>query len=164
MPNRHPGPDRTAAPVTNARVRDAIFDLRSLEISVGVLECGSMTLAAQRLGLTQSGVSHAIAALEKGLGTELLDRRVRPIAPTAGGRVLLERAEGLLRDARETALRVGLRLPGCAAPAGRHGGFGGVRHRPPSGAPAAPGGGATVHLVGPVAEPHPLADHPRGGP
>ncbi|MBA4790934.1 MAG: LysR family transcriptional regulator [Rhizobiales bacterium] len=106
MPNRHPGPDRTAAPVTNARVRDAIFDLRSLEIFVGVLECGSMTLAAQRLGLTQSGVSHAIAALEKGLGTELLDRRVRPIAPTAGGRVLLERAEGLLRDARETALRV----------------------------------------------------------
>lgn len=89
-----------------AQPSDIAFDLRSLELFVSVIETGSMTLAAQRLGLTQSGVSHAIASLEKALGAELIDRRTRPMAPTAGGRVLLERAEGLLRDARETALRV----------------------------------------------------------
>ncbi len=106
MPSRPRDQDRAPFSAPSARTRDPIFDLRALEIFVGVLETGSMTLAAQRLGLTQSGVSHAIASLEKTLGTELLDRRVRPIAPTAGGRVLLERAEALLRDARETAVRV----------------------------------------------------------
>ncbi|TCT07812.1 LysR family transcriptional regulator [Aquabacter spiritensis] len=105
MPQRTRGQDRFAFGTT-ATAGDLIFDLRALEIFVCVVECGSMTHAAQRLGLTQSGVSHAVATLEKSLGIALLDRRVRPIAATAGGRVLLDRAEVLLREARETAVRV----------------------------------------------------------
>lgn len=58
-----------------------------------------MTPAAQRLGMTQSGVSQAVAGLEQALGTVLFDRSLRPLALTAAGTVLLEQARGLLAAA-----------------------------------------------------------------
>jgi len=75
------------------------FDLRSLTAFLEVAEAGSMTLAADRLGLTQSGVTRAVAKLEAELGTELLDRRARPFIPTAAGLELMARARDLLVQA-----------------------------------------------------------------
>jgi len=82
-----------------AMPRTLPFDLRSLEIFAAVIETGGMTAAARRLGLTQSAVSQTVAHLEKGLSAELLDRTLRPAAPTPAGQVLYDRAQALLVDA-----------------------------------------------------------------
>lgn len=91
-----------AAQATGARGR-ALPDLRALEAFVGVCEAGSMALAAQRLGLSQSAVSQGIKALEQSYGLVLFDREVRPARPTRAGRVLLEQARDLLAHARSVA-------------------------------------------------------------
>jgi DNA-binding transcriptional LysR family regulator len=75
-------------------------DLRALETFEVVCEAGSMSLAAQRLGITQSAVSQIIRALEANYGTVLFDRDVRPARPTRAGNLLLEMAGGLLSSAR----------------------------------------------------------------
>ena len=74
-------------------------DLHALEAFVTVCDSGSMALAAQRLGLSQSAVSQAIKGLEQALDLKLLDREVRPAAPTRAGRALRERATELLARA-----------------------------------------------------------------
>lgn len=75
------------------------FDLKSLAAFVEVAECGSMTTAAERLGLTQSAVTRTVARLEEELGSNLLDRRARPFKPTAAGQELIDRARDLLVQA-----------------------------------------------------------------
>lgn len=49
----------------------------------------SFTRAAAQLGLSQTAVSHAVRSLEKRLGTRLLERNSRNVAPTAEGERLL---------------------------------------------------------------------------
>ena len=75
-------------------------DLRALEAFVTVCASGSMALAAQRLGMSQSAVSQMIKALELDFGLQLLDREARPAPPTRAGRALLELADELLSSAR----------------------------------------------------------------
>jgi DNA-binding transcriptional LysR family regulator len=75
-------------------------DLQLLEAFVAVCDAGSMALAAQHLGLSQSAVSQAVKTLETELGLQLLDREVRPAVTTHAGRVLRERATRLLGQAR----------------------------------------------------------------
>lgn len=75
-------------------------DLQALQAFVAVCDAGSMALAAQQLGLSQSAVSQAIKALEADLGMPLLDREVRPAMTTHAGRLLRERATRLLAQAR----------------------------------------------------------------
>lgn len=78
------------------------FELRSLSIFAAVKEAGSMTAAAERLGMTQSAVSQSIHAMEVGLGVTLVDRTVRPLALTASGRILYDRASNILTEADST--------------------------------------------------------------
>lgn len=75
------------------------FDLKALSTFIEVAESGSMTQAAERLGMTQSGVTRTVARLEDELGTALLDRRARPFRPTAAGQELMSRARDLLVQA-----------------------------------------------------------------
>jgi DNA-binding transcriptional LysR family regulator len=65
---------------------------------VCVVESGSMSDAADRLGISQGGVSQRIKALETLLDTTLLDRGSRPARPTAAGRRLFEHATDLLHN------------------------------------------------------------------
>lgn len=65
---------------------------------VCVVESGSMSDAAEQLGISQGGVSQRIKALETLLDTTLLDRGSRPARPTAAGRRLFEHATDLLRN------------------------------------------------------------------
>ena len=65
-----------------------------------------MSVAARRLGLTQSAVSQAIAGLEAALGAKLFDRDMRPLGLTPAGMALKERAALLLREAHETVAAV----------------------------------------------------------
>jgi DNA-binding transcriptional LysR family regulator len=53
---------------------DSGIDLPALRALVTIADAGSFRAAATALGYSQSAVSHRIAALERGLGTELFDR------------------------------------------------------------------------------------------
>ena len=55
---------------------------------LAVLEAGSLSAAARRLGVTQPTVRARIEALERALGTPLFTRSVRGLAPTAQAREL----------------------------------------------------------------------------
>ena len=63
----------------------------------------SFTRAAQRLHVVQSGVSSAIAALERELGATLFDRDRHAVALTEAGRALLPEARAALAAARAAA-------------------------------------------------------------
>ena len=78
------------------------FTLRQLQLFVAACETESVTLAAQREHISQSAASSAIAQLERALGLQLLIRRhAHGVSPTPAGRVFLNRARGLLREADE---------------------------------------------------------------
>ncbi|KKW68059.1 LysR family transcriptional regulator [Lampropedia cohaerens] len=78
-------------------------DLHALETFLAVCEAGSMSLAAQHMGVSQSAVSQMVKTLENTYGVALLDREVRPARPTPAGSILLEMAEALLTQARDMA-------------------------------------------------------------
>jgi DNA-binding transcriptional LysR family regulator len=80
------------------------IDLRLLQVFLAVSAGGSMTGAAQRLGLTQSAVSQSLRQLEGELQVPLFARDRRPLLLTAAGRLLLDRASRLIEEAH--------RLPG----------------------------------------------------
>lgn len=62
-----------------------------LVVLAAVADTRSFGKAGERLGMTQSGVSKAIAKLEARLGTRLVDRTSRAVGLTDEGRVLYER-------------------------------------------------------------------------
>jgi len=59
------------------------LDGRSLRVFLAVLECGSVTAAAERLGVTQSAVSHTLERLRGLLNDPLFVKAGRGILPTA---------------------------------------------------------------------------------
>lgn len=61
-----------------------------------IAESGSFTAAAARLGYTQSAVSRQAAALERGAGTALFERRPDGVRLTPSGLVLLRHAHTVL--------------------------------------------------------------------
>jgi len=80
-------------------------ELRQLECFVAVAEELNFTRAAARLHIVQSAVSATIAALERELDAQLLQRSSRRVQLTEAGRALLPRARVTLdaaRDARDT--------------------------------------------------------------
>jgi DNA-binding transcriptional LysR family regulator len=77
------------------------FEFRALQVFVTTAEQGSMTQAAKVLGLTQSGVSQIIAALEESVGRQLFDRSIRPIVLTKVGQVLLRQSQKILGDLQQ---------------------------------------------------------------
>lgn len=77
-----------------SRIDESGFDSRSLQLLLAVLETGSVTAAAQRLGVTQSAVSHGMDRLRALTGDPLFVKCGRGIVPTA-------RAESMAGPARE---------------------------------------------------------------
>jgi DNA-binding transcriptional LysR family regulator len=74
------------------------LEIRQLRAFIALVENGSITAASQALGLAQSTVSEAIAALERELGTALIahKRGSHSVALTDAGRVLLPRSRHVL--------------------------------------------------------------------
>lgn len=60
-------------------------ELRQVRALVAVVEEGTFTDAAIRLGVTQSAVSRSIAVLESRMGVPLLERTTRSVTLTAAG-------------------------------------------------------------------------------
>lgn len=77
------------------------MDLRGIEIFLAICDKGSMTAAAQSLGLTQAAVSQHLAKLEKELGLVLVDRNVRPPRLTAAGEYLRKSGQAILNNLSE---------------------------------------------------------------
>ena len=74
------------------------LELRHLLALVNVVETGTFSGAAERLGYTQSAVSQQIASLERLVGTPLFERPggPRPVRLTAAGEMLLTHARAVL--------------------------------------------------------------------
>jgi DNA-binding transcriptional LysR family regulator len=72
------------------------MDTRQLAAFCAVVERGSFSQAAERLGVTQPAVSLQIRSLEKRLGQQLLDRSGRRVEPTEAGVRLYRGAQRLL--------------------------------------------------------------------
>lgn len=83
------------------------FEFRMLQIFVTTAEQGGMTRGAEVLGMTQSGVSQTIAALEESVGKQLFDRSVRPIVLTSAGQTLLVRGKKILTEVQQAYLEAG---------------------------------------------------------
>jgi DNA-binding transcriptional LysR family regulator len=75
---------------------------RRLEIFCAVAEAGSLTRAAGLLALSQPAVTRELRALERDLGTVLVDRLPRGVRLTEAGRVLLEQARKIASLERDT--------------------------------------------------------------
>lgn len=75
---------------------DSIIELRHLKTLLALEETGSVSLAAKRVFLTQSALSHQIRMLENHYGTPLFERKSTPLRFTPVGERLLRLAHELI--------------------------------------------------------------------
>ena len=73
------------------------MDTRRLAYYVTVVDCGTITRAAEILHLAQPALSQHVSALEHDLGHQLLIRSAKGVVPTAAGQSLYRYAQGILR-------------------------------------------------------------------
>jgi DNA-binding transcriptional LysR family regulator len=74
----------------------SLGDVQRLRAFTLVSDLGSISAAAAVLGYTQSAVSQQLAALEREVGTPLVDRSQRPLHATRAGEVLRPHVERVL--------------------------------------------------------------------
>jgi DNA-binding transcriptional LysR family regulator len=77
--------------------------LNGIEVLAAVVEAGSFVRAAATLGLTQSGVSRAVARLEQRVGVRLFERTARAVALTEEGRLFYQRVKPHLAGIEDAA-------------------------------------------------------------
>lgn len=70
----------------------------SLQAFAAVIEHGSFTAAATRLGVSRSAVSKLVAHLETHLGVQLLNRTTRHVSPTEAGSAYYDRGTAILAE------------------------------------------------------------------
>ena len=75
--------------------------LRAMTTFVRIVETGSLTAAAERLGTSATSVVRSLSALEQALGVRLLNRTTRRMALTDEGRDYFERCRRLLAEVEE---------------------------------------------------------------
>lgn len=73
-------------------------EVRHLRALIAVIDAGTFTAAAGRLNITQPALTRTIQQLEAALGTRLLERTSRSLAPTEDGRAFAERVRRVLGD------------------------------------------------------------------
>ena len=79
-------------------MNELLPDLRQLRAFVAVADEGSFTLAAKKLFLTQSAISHSMRALEDSLECKLLERLGKKTTLTEEGDVFLRRCRRVLGE------------------------------------------------------------------
>ncbi|MFC5473387.1 LysR substrate-binding domain-containing protein [Paraherbaspirillum soli] len=72
-----------------------------LRIFIAVVDCGSLSAAAEQLEQTTSGVSRALSRLEQKLASSLLLRTTRRMELTEEGRLFLEKARAIVSAMEE---------------------------------------------------------------
>lgn len=91
------------------------LSLAHLQMLIAIREAGGMSAAAERLGVTQSALTHRLREAERRLGVLLFEKIGRELRPTAAAEILTETADQVI-DRLDLAER--------AAAASTHG----VRH------------------------------------
>ncbi len=76
-------------------------------VLTAVVDAGSFVGAARGLGLTQSGVSRAVARLEQRVGARLFERNARAVTLTDEGKRFYEKVAPLLSDLDEAVADIG---------------------------------------------------------
>ena len=79
-----------------------------LQVFVSVIDCGSISAAAEQLGQTPSAVSRTLARLEGKLGTTLINRTTRRMDLTEEGRFFVLHARSILEQMSELEERLSL--------------------------------------------------------
>jgi DNA-binding transcriptional LysR family regulator len=87
-------------------MRDAL-DLNTVRVYTAVVDEQSFAGASRLLAIPSSNVSRYVAALERQLGTRLLERSTRHLRMTEAGRLLYERAKPLLDTLLSTQEELG---------------------------------------------------------
>lgn len=77
-------------------MKPIFLELRHLKTLVALKETGSVSLAAKRVYLTQSALSHQIKLLEDQYGLTLFERKTQPLRFTAAGDRLIQLAYEIL--------------------------------------------------------------------
>jgi DNA-binding transcriptional LysR family regulator len=77
-----------------------VLDRRFIHV-VTTARCGSFTAAAERVGLTQSGVTKSVADLERQVGFVIFTRTPHGVILTEEGRRFVERASRLIDEAQD---------------------------------------------------------------
>lgn len=90
--------------------------LDEMKAFAAVVDAGSITLAADRLGQTVSGISRALGRLEKKLDTTLLSRTTRRLSLSEEGEVFLRNTRAILASIDEAEEQMAVRR---REPAGR---------------------------------------------
>lgn len=80
---------------------------RSMAIFVQVVDYGSFSAAARKLGITKSAVSQQISQLEESLGARLLHRTTRQLNLTEAGEIYLEGCRQMMEAAEGANQRIG---------------------------------------------------------
>jgi DNA-binding transcriptional LysR family regulator len=112
---------RSGAELTRSPARDELdgpmFSMRALECLVAIVDQGSLTKAAAALHMSQPALSHQIAAIERELGTPVVERLARGVRPTAAGlavaaeaRIALAAADRAVLAGRRVAAGAGGRI------------------------------------------------------
>lgn len=86
-----------------------MIDVDALITFAAIMDAGSFSAAAVRLGQTPSGVSRTITRLEAQLGTTLMHRTTRRLDLTEEGAWLLARARKLIAELEDTEAQVAAR-------------------------------------------------------
>lgn len=66
------------------------MDLNNLRLFVSVVQSGSLSASAEKLGIPMATISRRLSELEKSLNTQLLDRSKKGAKPTMQGQRLYE--------------------------------------------------------------------------
>ncbi len=89
------------------------LDPSDLVLVLAVVEEGSLTGAARRLGTSQPALSRSLRALERRVGTELFDRLPRGMRPTAAGELLAANARAVAAATRQADRELDAHLRGA---------------------------------------------------
>src|SRR5690349_9996831 len=85
-----------------SELESVVMELRQLEYFVAVAEEANFTRAAERVRISQSGISAQIRQLERELGAELIDRSGRTATLTVAGEATIGPARAALAAAQAT--------------------------------------------------------------
>jgi DNA-binding transcriptional LysR family regulator len=75
--------------------------LKAMSVFVKIVDCGSMSSAAETLSMSQSAVVRTLAALEEVLGVQLLTRTTRRLNLTEEGREYYSRCRQILHEVED---------------------------------------------------------------